>query len=67
LDLLPDEKERDKRIKAFVKKFGWKGKFFTISAMTGDGCKDLTYAIMDHISELARPEPTAKLPEGASE
>jgi GTPase len=56
LDLIQDEKERDKRIKAFVKKFGWKEKYFTISAMTGDGCKELTYAIMDYIQSTARPE-----------
>jgi GTPase len=56
LDLIQDEKERDKRIKAFVKKFGWKEKYFVISAMTGDGCKELTYAIMDYIQATARPE-----------
>ncbi|MGB9150591.1 MAG: GTPase ObgE [Burkholderiales bacterium] len=66
-DLLQGEKERDKRVKAFAKKFGWKKKYFVISAMTGDGCKELTYAIMDHITEHARPEPTAELPADASE
>ena len=67
LDLIQDEKERDKRIKGFVKKFGWKEKFFTISAITGDGCKELTYAIMDYITEHARPEATAEITENPVE
>jgi GTP-binding protein len=49
-DLLPDDK-RDKLLKSFVRKLGWKGKTFIISALTGDGCRELVYAIMDHLDE----------------
>jgi GTP-binding protein len=53
IDLLPAE-TRDKTVHAFVRKFGWKGKIFTISALTGEGCQALTYAIMDHLEESSR-------------
>jgi GTP-binding protein len=52
-DLLPSE-SRDKTIRSFLRKLGWKGKTFTISALTGEGCQALTYAIMDHIDEEQR-------------
>jgi GTP-binding protein len=28
---------------------GWKGKTFIISALTGEGCQALVYAVMDHL------------------
>ena len=49
-DLLPEDK-REKMVKSFVRKLGWKGKTFIISALTGDGCRALTFAIMDHLDE----------------
>jgi GTP-binding protein len=55
LDMLPAE-ERDARVKAFVKAFGWKGKAFAISAITGEGCKELTYAIMGHLEQVREQE-----------
>ena len=33
----------------FIADFGWDGKSFIISALTGDGCKQLTYAIMEYL------------------
>ena len=51
-DLLPAE-TRDKTVRAFVRKLGWKGKTFIISALTGEGCPALDYAIMDHLDETA--------------
>ncbi|MES2355917.1 MAG: GTPase ObgE [Pseudomonadota bacterium] len=48
LDLLQPE-ERDERVEAFIRDIGWDGPWFAISAITGDGCKELTYAIMDHL------------------
>lgn len=39
----------------FVKEFGWEGRCFVISAINGVGCKELTYAIMEHL-ETARAE-----------
>lgn len=38
----------------FVKDYGWQGQVFAISAITGVGCKELTYAIMAHIDEAKR-------------
>ncbi len=35
----------------FIADFGWEGKSFIISALTGEGCKELTYAIMAYLDE----------------
>ena len=50
VDLLPED-EREKTGKKFMRSFGWKGKSFIISAITGEGCSALTYAIMDYLEE----------------
>lgn len=44
VDMIPVE-ERSARVKKFVKAFAWKGPVFEISALTGEGCKELCYAI----------------------
>ncbi|HEV7856559.1 MAG TPA: GTPase ObgE [Herminiimonas sp.] len=49
LDMVPDE-ERAKRVKDFIKRFGWKGRVFEISALTRDGCGELVTEIYDYIS-----------------
>ncbi|MEP7371047.1 MAG: Obg family GTPase CgtA [Nitrosospira sp.] len=49
-DLLP-ENEREKICKKFIRSLSWKGKSFTISALSGEGCKALTYAIMEHLEQ----------------
>jgi GTP-binding protein len=49
-DLLP-ENEREKICRKFIRSLSWKGKSFTISALSGEGCKVLTYAIMDHLEQ----------------
>jgi GTPase len=41
-------------VKKFVKDYGWKGRVFAISAISGVGCKELTYAIMDHLDEVKK-------------
>lgn len=46
IDMLEDA---DKVVKKFIKDYGWKGRVFAISAISGIGCKELTYAIMEHI------------------
>ena len=58
VDLLPAE-TREKTIRAFLRKLGWKGKTFTISALTGEGCPALTYAIIDHLDQEQRVTATA--------
>ena len=49
-----DEEERQQRISAFLKDFAWDGPFFVISALTGEGCRELTYAIMDHLEKVKK-------------
>jgi GTPase len=52
LDLIADE-ERQERIDAFVNRYraesGYAGPVFSIAAVSGEGCRELTYAIMDEI------------------
>ncbi|HET7062145.1 MAG TPA: GTPase ObgE [Nitrosospira sp.] len=52
VDLLP-EQERGKTCRNFIQNLGWKGKSFAISAITGEGCKELTYAIMEYLEQEA--------------
>ncbi len=49
LDMVPDE-ERKKRVKDFVKRFGWKGPVFEISALTREGCEDLIVEIYNYLA-----------------
>ena len=54
VDLLQD---RDEKIAAFLKQFKDFDRHFVISAINGEGCKELTYAIMEHLlamNELER-------------
>ncbi|HEY0562068.1 MAG TPA: GTPase ObgE [Methylophilus sp.] len=43
----------------FVKAYGWEGRVFAISAISGIGCKELTYAIMDHLDQARALEHAA--------
>jgi len=52
-DLL-DPAERDKRARAFVKKLAWKGPWHVISAMKGEGTRELCFAIMKFLEEARR-------------
>jgi GTP-binding protein len=56
LDLLED---REEKVAAFLREFGEHTRHFAISAITGEGCKELTYAIMAHLEETARSEQDA--------
>ncbi len=56
LDLLQD---RDEKIAAFLKEFGGDTRHFCISAISGEGCKELTYAIMEHLQAAADAEQEA--------
>jgi GTP-binding protein len=51
-DLLPPE-ERAAAVAEFVRRFRWKGPRFVVSALTGAGCRELTFAVMKHL-EAAR-------------
>ena len=50
MDMLPAD-ERDAYKQKFLKDFGWDGKCFIISALTGEGCKEVTYAIMEFLDQ----------------
>ena len=46
LDLIPEE-ERAARVAAFVKSYRWKGPVFGVTAINGQGCRELTFKIQD--------------------
>lgn len=56
IDLIP-EAERQTRIDAFVRAFGWQGPVYAIAAISGEGCRPLIHAILDYLDELKRSEP----------
>ena len=60
VDLLPED-ERVKRVKAFVRSYRWKGPVFAISAVNGEGCRELTFAIQEwldaHPATVGAEEP----------
>jgi GTP-binding protein len=68
MDMVAEEK-RDQVYQNFLRQLAWDGPSFIISALTGDGCKALTYAIMEHlektrkIEEDSAPESTPAAPE----
>ena len=49
-DLVPAA-ERAAVTQKFIADFGWEGKSFIISALTGEGCKELIYAIMEYLDK----------------
>ncbi len=50
IDMLPDS-ERDALCNKFIYDFGWEGKWFGVSALTGEGCSALIYAIMNYLEQ----------------
>jgi len=58
LDMVPDE-ERKARVKDFVKRFGWKGPVFEISALNREGCEDLIVEIYNYLAEQRQAEERA--------
>ncbi len=63
VDLLEN---REEKIAAFLNEFGRETRYFVISAISGEGCKELSYAIMEYLNEVAaqeaidNPVPTTK-------
>jgi GTP-binding protein len=53
LDLVP-EAERELRIAALVEGYGPVEKYFSIAAINGEGCRELTFAIMDYLEQHRR-------------
>jgi GTP-binding protein len=56
VDLLED---REAKIADFLKEFTDYDRYFVISAINGEGCKELTYAIMDHLLAMNELEQQA--------
>ena len=56
IDMLEDSAARTE---SFVRELGWEGRCFAISAINGAGCKELTYAIMDHLESTRSDEADA--------
>ncbi len=65
LDLVPED-ERAAKVKAFVRRYRWKGPVHAIAAISGDGCRPLVYAIQAWLdAHPAAPEaPDAAHPAG---
>jgi GTP-binding protein len=57
MDMVPED-ERAEQLQQFLRDFGWEGRSFIISALTGEGCKALTYAIMEYLEQNRAPEET---------
>ena len=51
LDMIPFD-ERVQKVVNFVKRFGWKGPVFQISALTREGCEHLVQAIYQHVASM---------------
>jgi GTP-binding protein len=67
LDLVPED-EREDRVKTFVKAYRWKGPVFSIAAISGEGCRALTFAIQEWLDAhpavdiQAAPAPASEVP-----
>ena len=61
VDMLSDA-EAAKQTKKIQQTLGYEDPCFTISALTGAGCKALTYAIMAHLDQTKKPEPELAAP-----
>jgi GTP-binding protein len=51
LDMVPEE-ERSKKVLEFVRRYGWKGPVFQISALTRQGCEQLVQTIYQHVAAM---------------
>jgi GTPase len=50
IDLVPPA-ERGHAARRFLRNFRWRGKSFIISALTGEGCRELVFAVMKHLEQ----------------
>ena len=57
VDMLPDNSEKEVCME-FTRNIGWTGKSFMISALSGKGCKQLIYAIMEYLEQENKMETT---------
>ena len=55
LDMVAED-ERDAKVKDFIKRFGWKGPMFRISALTHEGCDELVKEIYEYMATQRQQE-----------
>ncbi|MBA3997227.1 MAG: GTPase ObgE [Candidatus Accumulibacter sp.] len=58
LDLIPEE-EREQRVADFLQAYGHTGPCYRISAINGDGCRELVYKLQEALDQLAPLPPLA--------
>lgn len=63
-DMIPAD-QRDRICSEFIQKMEWQNKYFIISALTGEGCQQLTYAIMDYLEHHLLSQPESQNPENS--
>ena len=51
MDMVPEE-DRARRVADFVKRYGWTGPVFEISALTRQGCEHLVQTIYQHVAKM---------------
>jgi GTP-binding protein len=60
LDLIPED-ERAERIADFLDRYGPADRWFGITAISGEGCRPLTYAIFEALAQMAPATPIPAL------
>ncbi len=58
LDLVPAA-ERESRVQAFVRAYRAKGPVFAVAAVSGEGCRQVVYAVQDWLDAHPKHEPLA--------
>ena len=56
IDMLPDDASRKKAIQQVIDGLEWKGEVYAISAISGEGTKQMCYSLMQLIDEMQNPE-----------
>lgn len=51
-----DANEREERSRTIIKRLEWQGPVFTISAIQGEGCRELSFRIMEYLEAAAASE-----------
>lgn len=53
LDLV-DADEREMRSRDIIKRLGWQGPVFSISAIQGEGCRELSFRVMEYLEQQSQ-------------
>lgn len=53
LDLV-DADEREMRSRDIIKRLGWQGPVFSISAIQGEGCRELSFRVMEYLEQKSQ-------------